>query len=153
MHLHYSKTPQAHDVPGEFFFYTMFRLIVALSSGCGNGNGTNRSQVTAITGPHLEMSIQVLIADSQIRVRRALRLLLEQQPGLALVGAAADAQALLALLKQCCPDLVLLDWELSGILANDLTVGLHSLRRPPAVVAFGECSETRNSALAAGAWV
>ncbi len=83
------------------------------------------------------MPIQVLIADSQIQVRRALRLLFEQQPGLALAGAAADAQALLAQLKQCCPDLTLLDWELPGADLADLILDLRKTCPDLYVIALG----------------
>lgn len=83
------------------------------------------------------MSIQVLIADSQIQVRRALRLLLEQQPGLELVGAAADAPALLALLGQLCPDLALLDWDLPGADLADLVLDLRKTCPDLYVIALG----------------
>ena len=83
------------------------------------------------------MIIQVLIADGQIQVRRALRLLLEQQPGLALAGAVADAQALLALLEQCCPDLALLDWELPGADLADLILELRKTCPDLYVIALG----------------
>ena len=69
----------------------------------------------------------VLIADSQIQVRRALRLLLEQQPDLTLAGAVADAQGLLALLEGRCPDLALLDWELPGLRTDDRLSTLRTL--------------------------
>jgi DNA-binding NarL/FixJ family response regulator len=58
--------------------------------------------------------MQILLADNQPKVRFGLRVLLERQPGLQVVGEAADAEDLLAQVEADCPDLVLLDWELSG---------------------------------------
>ena len=58
--------------------------------------------------------MQILLADNQPKVRFGLRVLLERQPGLQVVGEAADAKDLLAQVEADCPDLVLLDWELSG---------------------------------------
>jgi DNA-binding NarL/FixJ family response regulator len=81
--------------------------------------------------------IKVLVADSQIQVRRALRLLLEQQPGLELVGAAADAPALLALLEEGCPDLALLDWELPGADLAHLVLELREACPDLYVIALG----------------
>jgi DNA-binding NarL/FixJ family response regulator len=81
--------------------------------------------------------IKVLIADGQIQVRRALRLLLEQQSGLALAGTASDAPALLALLEEGCPDLALLDWELSGADLADLVLELRETCPDLYVIALG----------------
>jgi DNA-binding NarL/FixJ family response regulator len=58
--------------------------------------------------------MRILLADDQPKVRFALRVLLERQPGLKVVGEAADADDLLAQMETACPDLVLLAWELPG---------------------------------------
>jgi len=70
------------------------------------------------------MARHILIADDQPRVRHALRLLLEQEPGVNVVGEAAEAKTLLAQVAARCPDLVLLDWGLPGMAAEDLLVPL-----------------------------
>jgi DNA-binding NarL/FixJ family response regulator len=57
---------------------------------------------------------RILIAEHQAVVRSALRGFLQGQPGLIVVGEAADSQELLAGLEAACPDLVLLDWDLPG---------------------------------------
>ena len=56
--------------------------------------------------------MRILLADDQPRVCSALRLLLEQEPGLEVVGEAAESEALLTQVEALHPDLVLLDWEL-----------------------------------------
>jgi DNA-binding NarL/FixJ family response regulator len=57
---------------------------------------------------------RILIAEHQAVARSALKGFLQGQPGLDVVGEAADSQELLAGLEAACPDLVLLDWDLPG---------------------------------------
>lgn len=64
--------------------------------------------------------MRVLLADDQLKVRSALRLLLEQNLDLQIVGEAADATELLRAVADKDPDLVLLDWELPGLPAAQL---------------------------------
>lgn len=107
--------------------------------------------------------MRVFLADDQAKVRSALRLLLEQEPGLNVVGEAAEAEDLLAQVQAICPDLVLLDWELPGFRDPDrptalrrssgqrLLAALHSLGCPLKVIALSGHLEAREEALAAGA--
>jgi DNA-binding NarL/FixJ family response regulator len=69
--------------------------------------------------------VRVLLADDQIHVRSALRLLLENEPQVEVVGEAAESASLLAQINTLSPDLVLLDWELPGQQGADL---LNTLR-------------------------
>ena len=95
--------------------------------------------------------MRVLLISDRPQARAALRRLLAQDSELYVVGEVCEPENSLLEVHDTRPDLVLLDWELSDFLAYDLTLGLHSLRHPPTVVAFGERSETRSSALAGGA--
>jgi DNA-binding NarL/FixJ family response regulator len=96
--------------------------------------------------------MHILIADDQPTVRSALRLLLEQEPGLSVVGESADAQDLLEQATATCPDLVLLDWELPAIQSQSrLIVTLHTLCPQLRVVVLSGRPETRDAALTAGA--
>jgi two-component system nitrate/nitrite response regulator NarL len=63
--------------------------------------------------------MNILLADDRTRVRRALCILLEQQPEWQVVGEAADARELLILARNSAPDLILLDGELPGIFEQD----------------------------------
>ena len=95
--------------------------------------------------------MRVLLADDQARVRSALRLLMEQQPGFEILGEAVDATGLLDWLKAAHPDLVLLDWELPGLPAAELLRLLHGQWPGLLVVALSSQPGVRQAALDAGA--
>jgi DNA-binding NarL/FixJ family response regulator len=95
--------------------------------------------------------MRVLLADDQAKVRSALRLILEQEPGMEIVGEAAGVARLLALVKERYPDLILLDWELRKAPANDLLPALRSLCPCLKVIVLSARPEARQAALAAGA--
>ncbi len=121
------------------------------------------------------MWMQVLLADNQPKVRLGLRVLLERQPGLKVVGEATNAEELLARMEADRPDLVLLGWELPGLAKVDPSASrrgesvactepsrseqsgqglLSALRRVSPnlrVIALSVRSEARRVALAAGA--
>jgi DNA-binding NarL/FixJ family response regulator len=92
--------------------------------------------------------MHILLVDNQVEVRSALRFLLEQQPGMCLVGEAAEAGELLAQ-EALQPDLVLLDWELPGSQPADLLAALR-IRRRTIVIALSGRPEARQEALNAG---
>ena len=106
--------------------------------------------------------MRILLADDQPRVCSALRLLLEQEPGLTVVGEAAESDALLAQVAALHPDLVLLDWELPDangagpVRPDDPGSGAHLFallrRRCPdlRVVALSGRHEARRAAQEAG---
>lgn len=95
--------------------------------------------------------MRILLADDQSQVRFALRVLLEQQPGLEVVGEAADGESLLAKAGTQCPDLVLLDWELPRTVVSQLLPALRSACPGLLVIALSGQPEVRSTALAAGA--
>ena len=95
--------------------------------------------------------MRVLLADDQAKVRSALRLLLEQLPGVEILGEAADTTVLLDWAKVACPDLVLLDWELPGLPAAALLRVLCYQCPNLRVIALSSRPEVRQAALEAGA--
>jgi DNA-binding NarL/FixJ family response regulator len=95
--------------------------------------------------------MRIFLADDQIKVRLALRLLLEHEPGLSVVGEADEAENLLAQVRAIQPDLVLLDWELPGLQTSELLPALHSLGCSLKVIALSGHWEACEEALAAGA--
>ena len=95
--------------------------------------------------------MRILIADSQPKVRFALRVALEQQPGFKTIGEAIDAEDLIAQAKAICPDLAIIDWGLPDLPIADL---IHTLRNQCCnvrVIVLNSRTETREQALAAGA--
>ena len=94
--------------------------------------------------------MRIFLADDQHKVRSALRLLLENETGVQVVGEAVDAEGLLAGTTATCPDLVLLDWELPGLTDGTLSV-LRRTHPGLCVIALSGRPEARRGALAAGA--
>jgi DNA-binding NarL/FixJ family response regulator len=94
--------------------------------------------------------MRILIADDQPKVRFAMRVLLDRQPGLVVVGEAVHADSLLAQTETACPDLVLLDWELPGLPATELLVALRRSCPDLSVIALSGRPEARHTALNAG---
>jgi len=97
-----------------------------------------------------DKAMYVLVADDQSRVRSALRLLLEQEPGIQVLGEAVDTTGLLDWVKAACPNLVLLDWELPGLGVDRLLPTLRELCPGLAVIALSGRPEARQAALDAG---
>jgi len=95
--------------------------------------------------------MRILLADDQPKVRFALRVLLERQPGLEIVGEAADARDLLAQTETARPDLLLLGWELPDRARVGLLAALRKVCPDLAIVALSGRPEARRAALAAGA--
>lgn len=94
--------------------------------------------------------MRVVVADSQTRVRFALRTLLKRQDGIEVVGEAATASELLDQVRLTQPDLVLLHWRLQET-APGLMGRLQKLRPDLRVIALSARCETRYEALRAGA--
>jgi DNA-binding NarL/FixJ family response regulator len=95
--------------------------------------------------------MRIILAENRRKVRFALRALLEQQPELNVIGEAADAQNLLGQVEEICPDVILLDWELPGMAADDLLSALRRNCPEVLVVALSGRVSARRAALAAGA--
>ena len=95
--------------------------------------------------------MQVLLADDQAKVRSAIRLLLEQDETIEVVGEAVDATGLIDWLNVLCPDLVLLDWELPGAGAGELLSAIQGHCGRAQVIALSGIPDARQAALNAGA--
>ena len=53
--------------------------------------------------------MRVLLADDNVKVRSAVRLLLDQDPGMQVVGEATEPKGLVELTEASCPDMLLVD--------------------------------------------
>lgn len=69
------------------------------------------------------MTVRIVLADDHKLLRDGLRELIHRQPGLAVVGEAADGRALLELVVAAAPDVVVLDVSMPGL------NGIDALRR------------------------
>lgn len=93
--------------------------------------------------------MKILLADDNPEVRSALRLLLEQEPLMALVMEVTDTPALLVHLSKDCPMVVLLDWELPGLHRSDVMMVVRSRCPETKIIALSSKFEARQEALAA----
>ena len=78
------------------------------------------------------MSIRVLIVDDQELVRTGFRLFLETQPGLAVVGEAADGEEAIERVRELRPDVVLMDIRMPTMDGVEATAKLTSGAIEPA---------------------
>ena len=95
--------------------------------------------------------MRILIADDQPKVRFALRVALEQQPGSKIVSEAADTTDLLTQTQAACPDLLLMDWDLPEMPAPLVLSTLHRQCDRTIVIILSEKPEMCQLALSAGA--
>ena len=94
--------------------------------------------------------MRITLADERSKVRFALRALLQRQDDMEVVGEAADAQELIALIEHDCTDLILVDCELPG---KDLPELLRTVREtcPDAkIIALSGRVDARSTAQKAG---
>lgn len=95
--------------------------------------------------------MRAYLADDDVEVRRALRVLLEQRFGFQVVGEAAHAYGLTSLVESARADLVMLDWELPGRVDAALLVAMHQLLPRPRIVVLSSFADLKDTALTAGA--
>jgi len=98
-----------------------------------------------------ETMMRVILADDEMRVRSALKLVLAQIAGLQIAGEAADATTVLQIVALKQPDLVLLDWELPSLSPEQLLRLMWYERPSLKIIAMSSRPEAEQAALAAGA--
>jgi DNA-binding NarL/FixJ family response regulator len=97
------------------------------------------------------MGMRILVADAQPKVRFALKVLLEHQAELEVVGETGSATQLLEMLDEKDPDILLVGWELPGLTANGSVAAFQEVRPEIIVIALSGIPEARKCALEAGA--
>jgi DNA-binding NarL/FixJ family response regulator len=90
------------------------------------------------------------LADDDVHVRSALRLLLEQEPGLRIVGESTAAPDLADQIARTQPGMILLDWELPGLCNDGFLARLRTATPAVRLVALSGRPEQRAAALQAG---
>ena len=101
------------------------------------------------------MTVRVLVADDQDLVRTGLAMILDAQPGIEVVGQAADGRAAVELARRLRPDVCLVDIRMPGLDGIEVT-GLLAGRDVPdpmavVVITTFDLDEYVHGALRAGA--
>jgi DNA-binding NarL/FixJ family response regulator len=94
--------------------------------------------------------VRVLLADDQMKVRSALRLLIEQELAFNVVGEAGAADELLRGILKAYPQVVLLDWELPGLPDQHKLDSMRLIDPQLKVIALSGQPDARKQALAEG---
>lgn len=94
--------------------------------------------------------MRIMLVDDQKDVLSGLKILLEQEPELCIIGEVMEVGNLLAQIQNLHPDLVLLDWELTGLNAPELISALRLLCPKVRIIALSGRPESRKKALDAG---
>jgi DNA-binding NarL/FixJ family response regulator len=95
--------------------------------------------------------MRVLLADDHPQVRWALRTAIKAQANLSLVGEISEASQLLSQAEALQPDLIFLEWDMSGDPAGSVLPALRGLAHPLRLIVLSGRPELRGVALAAGA--
>jgi len=78
--------------------------------------------------------IRVLLVDDQDLLRSGIRIILESEPGIVVVGEARDGHGALERIRQVSPDVVCLDVQMPGMDGLTATRLITALEHPPAVL-------------------
>jgi YesN/AraC family two-component response regulator len=74
-------------------------------------------------------TIRIVLVDDEQMVRSGLRMILESEDGLVVVGEAGDGAAAVEQVKRLDPDVVLMDIQMPGMNGLDATREIVALRR------------------------
>ncbi|MEV4357619.1 response regulator [Nonomuraea sp. NPDC004186] len=80
------------------------------------------------------MTLRVVIADDEDLIRAGLRIIIDAEPDLTVVGEAADGAAVLPLVRRERPDVVLMDVRMPALDGIQATERLLALDAPPKVL-------------------
>jgi DNA-binding NarL/FixJ family response regulator len=95
--------------------------------------------------------LHIILADPDERVLWSLRLILEREPEIEVIGEAFDASGLLALVERQPPDLALVDNKLPGMSLRELIARLEALALTMIVLVMSSQPEDGRLTLQAGA--
>jgi two-component system nitrate/nitrite response regulator NarL len=95
--------------------------------------------------------MRVLLADDHPKVRWALRTFIQERPEFTVIGEATDADTLLSKARTLDPDLILLEWELTGRPVGEVLLALQALEPRAQIVVLSWQPGIEQIALDAGA--
>lgn len=95
--------------------------------------------------------MRILIADDQIEVRSALRLLLREEPTMLTLSEAASTAELVEKAATGFYDIILMDWELPGFQPEKILPRLRATLPSVIIIALNSLSRTRHSSQIPGA--
>ena len=70
---------------------------------------------------------RIIIADDHSLIRKGIKTLIAQEPGLEVIAEAADGQELMEILKEKCPDIVILDISMPQLSGMEALGQIHGL--------------------------
>jgi len=95
--------------------------------------------------------MRLLLAAGHPDLRLSLELLLSEQPGVQIVGAASESDGLLALIHTTKPDMILADWDLPGPSLSHVFAKAHQKQHPPIIIVLVARSRDYQKAVEASA--
>ena len=97
------------------------------------------------------MTVRVLLADDEELVRTGLRMILGAEPGLEVVGEAANGEEAIRLVDEIAPDVVLMDLRMPVLDGLEATRRLHAAPVAIVILTTFDTDANVHEALAAGA--
>lgn len=94
--------------------------------------------------------MEVLLADQKPNICYGLAVLLGEQPDLEIMGDVDNSDDLLLEIRKKCPDLILLEWGLPGLLMTDLMAEIRIICPGIRVIALSEKENLRETAFSSG---
>ena len=94
--------------------------------------------------------MRIFIADADSAVRLAYQMYLQQKPGYQVIGIADNGNGLSSQIKASQPEVLLLDWYLSGEPMNELIADIRSLELQLKIVGISIHPEDESEVGAAG---
>jgi DNA-binding NarL/FixJ family response regulator len=99
----------------------------------------------------MEQFMRILVVDKRLRIRSALRLLIEQATEHSVVAEVATVEKLTSTIWETAPDLVLLEWELMQEIDSGMIASLKADHPQMKVVVLSGQPNCRRPATKAGA--
>ena len=96
------------------------------------------------------MSLSIILADDQPKVRFALRVLIENRQDTEIIGEAEDASELIDLLEKLSPTVIIMDWLLPGLPNVGSVKKIRELCPDAAILALSVRPELEREALVNG---